>query len=126
MVASTSPSSPTEPLNHFEESHPKDDLEIRKAKDEIIHSNKKDHKKGTGKQNNNTKKENTPKSSPVANVTPVVDVEQPPVVANEVVAVAAVAVVQKESPKNVANKDKYNKKKKNEAILVQKLGKYPY
>lgn len=40
----------------------------------------------------------------------------------EVFAAQAVAV-QKESPKNTANKEKSNKKKRNDALLIQQLGK---
>ena len=41
----------------------------------------------------------------------------------EVVA-ASVVAAPKESPKNTANKEKANKKKRNDAILIQQLGKF--
>lgn len=41
----------------------------------------------------------------------------------EVVALQAVAAP-KESPKNAANKEKPNKKKRNDALLIQQLGNF--
>lgn len=51
------------------------------------------------------------------------------IVPNEIVSITATNTIavstppQKESPKHVQNKEKLNKKKKNEAILIKQLGK---
>lgn len=129
--ANTKPAPPSddniETLNHFDKIHPKDDLEIKRQRDESTGrttnaTNKKDKKKG-GKQG---KKDASP-------ATTVAVVEKKPAVSIDAVdatltipsetAVATVAPVVKESPRNAANKQKLNKKKRNEALLVQQLGK---
>lgn len=112
-----------EPLNNFEKIQPKDDLEIKKQRDEsigraAITAAKKDGKKSKP----NNKKDASPSAEKVATLsshheTVVAHLNVP---AQE--AVAAVAVVPKDSPKNVPNKEKNNKKKRNDALLVQKLG----
>lgn len=112
-------------LNHFEESQPRDDLEVRRHRDEsATRVLKKDQKKGGagGKHNN---KKDSPKVTekvpvPIVTLSDAVDAQPLAAVVNEIVTATAVAV-QKESPKNQPNKDKQNKKKKNEALLVQKL-----
>ncbi|XP_031636294.1 putative leucine-rich repeat-containing protein DDB_G0290503 isoform X2 [Contarinia nasturtii] len=110
-----------ETLNHFDKSHPKDDLEIKKQRDESVGRtvNKKENKKGKP-----AKKD----ISPAATQNTVEKVSNPPndsvdaqlSVPFEIVA-ASVAAAPKESPKNVANKEKPNKKKRNDALLIQQL-----
>lgn len=118
-------------MNHFEEIQPKDDLEIRKHRDESTSApapaiSKKEQRKAAASQkinNNNSNNNNNKKDLPKVVEKQVVDVtdhQQVAVAVNEIVTAAAVSV-QKESPKNQANKDKQNKKKKTDAILVQKL-----
>lgn len=116
-------------LNHFEEIQPKDDLEIRKHRDESAGNvnNKKEQKRAAAKHNNNNnnnKKDHSPKviEKPAHAAAPAANPIEPITVAvNEIVTSTVHIPVQKESPKNQANKDKLNKKKKNEALLVQKL-----
>lgn len=109
-----------ESLNNFHKSQPKDDLEIRKHRDESV-----------GRTTNNPKKEKGGKhkkdNSPAAMVAKVSEQTNDSVDAHVNVPLAVVAqtavVAPKESPKNVANKEKPNKKKRNDAALVQQLGK---
>lgn len=114
-------------LNHFEESQPKDDLEVRKHRDESLGrvNNKKEQKRVAAKHhNNNNKKDHSPKVVEKAIVapSPAADPIEPiTATVNEIVTATVAIPVQKESPKNQPNKDKLNKKKKNEALLVQKL-----
>lgn len=111
-------------LNHFEESQPKDDWEIRKHRDDSIVNggHKKEGKKSAGGKPNN-KKEHSPKQTAAAvaatNVIHELN-DQPMVNAVTEIAIAVAAnAAQRESPKNQPNKQ--NKKKKNDALLVQKL-----
>ncbi|XP_055315743.1 ribosome-binding protein 1 isoform X2 [Sitodiplosis mosellana] len=110
-----------ETLNHFEKIHPKDDLEIKKQRDESVGrtTNKKDNKKGKP-----AKKDSSP-ATPSNAVEKVANIGNDAVDAHltvplEVVA-ASVVAAPKESPKNTANKEKVNKKKRNDAILIQQL-----
>lgn len=110
-----------EPLNNFEKSQPKDDLEIKKQRDESIGRTanaKKDGKKAKP----NNKKDASPSVEKVttlgAHHQETVDAHVP------VVEIATVAVVAKDSPKNNPNKEKSNKKKRNDALLVQQLGEW--
>lgn len=106
-------------LNHFEESQPKDDLEIRKHRDESVGNagHKKEAKKSAGGKQG--KKEHSPKQAAAA-TNAIQESKEPSIVnaVNEIVTAAAIAA-QKESPKNQPNKQ--SKKKKNDALLVQKL-----
>lgn len=106
-----------ETLNHFDKIHPKDDLEIKKHRDESIgrSANKKEHKNG-GKHN----KKETPTVH--EKFVPIDAVDAHSTIPMEVVTLSTAAP--KESPKNVANKEKSNKKKRNDAILIQQLGKF--
>lgn len=144
-------------MNHFEKIHPKDDLEIKKQRDESVGrtTNKKDNKKGrfrfffkyflhteweischicgiikninkfsTGKP---SKKDSSPAVvtnavEKVANVAN--DAVDAHLVAPLEVVAASVVAAPRESPKNTANKEKANKKKRNDAILIQQLGKF--
>lgn len=130
-----------ESLNHFDKSHPKDDLEIKKHRDESLgRISKKDNKKGMRlplksiKRNKIKKffsaggsKSNKKDGSPASAQT----VEKAPVQQNDAVDASpaieaittALTVAPKESPKNTANKEKPNKKKRNDALLIQQLGK---
>lgn len=118
-----------ETLNHFDKIQPKDDLEIKRQRDESTGgssngpSNKKDKKKG-GKHG---KKDASPATT-VAVVekksnAPVDVVDATFAVPSEPAVAIAVPVVE-ESPRNTANKQKMNKKKRNAALLVQQLGKF--
>lgn len=114
-----------ETLNHFEKSLPKDDLEIKKQRDESQGrsngpASKKDNKKGGSKQ---AKKDASPATAVAAiEKTSNADaVDAHLTIPNETV-VAVVVPVSKESPRNAPNKEKLNKKKRNEALLVQQLG----
>lgn len=117
-----------ETLNNFDKIHPKDDLEIKKHRDESLgrtsntSAAKKEHKKSAGKQ---AKKDNSPAAHTVEKKSNVSNdaVDAHLTIPMEVVA-NAVPSVPKESPKNHANKEKFNKKKRNDALLVQQLGKY--
>lgn len=114
--------STTEPLNNFEKSQPKDDLEIKKQRDESIGraanaSSKKDGKK--------TKPNNKKDASPSVEKVTTLGAHHEAVDGHlnvPVVEVATVAAVPKDSPKNAPNKEKSNKKKRNDALLVQQLG----
>lgn len=111
-----------EPLNNFEKSQPKDDLEIKKQRDESIGraAAKKDGKK--------TKPNNKKDASPAFEKVTTLGSQLETVDSHlnvPVAEVATVAVVPKDSPKNVPNKEKSNKKKRNDALLVQQLGEYP-
>lgn len=121
-----------ETLNHFDKIQPKDDLEIKRQRDESLGraanaatapANKKDNKKG-GKQG---KKDASPATTVAAvekkTIVSVDAVDSTLTIPSETVAATAVTVV-KESPRNVANKEKLSKKKRNEAILIQQLGKF--
>lgn len=133
---------PIEPLNHFDKIQPKDDLEIKKHRDESTssahaHSNKKEGKKS--KQHGiryiyerdtisfhfqsggtkHAKKDSSPASQPEKLFNEVVDNHL--IVPVETVAVAVVA---KESPKNAPTKEKNSKKKKSDAALISQLSKY--
>lgn len=112
-----------ESLNNFDKIHPKDDLEIKKQRDESVGrtmSNPKKEKGGKHKKDNYSAV--TIAKAP-EQTTDSVDV--PLNVPLEVVAQTAV-IAQKESPKHVANKEKSNKKKRNDAALIQQLGKLPF
>lgn len=76
------------------------------------------------------KKDNSPATNTVAvadksntnAANDAVDTAIEPVAVQQVVAIQA-AAPPKESPKNAANKEKSNKKKRNDALLIQQLGK---
>lgn len=117
-----------ETLNHFEKSHPKDDLEIKKQRDESlgrsanVATSKKENKKGGNKQ---SKKDASPAQTVAVaeKKTAATDAVDALLSVPTETAVAVAVPVSKESPRNVANKEKVNKKKRNEALLVQQLGK---
>lgn len=98
-VAST-----TETLNHFEEIHPKDDLEMRKQKTESAdaakHNNKKDGKKLKNKKELASPKIEKPSATVIEN------------------AIVEKEVAVTDSPKIQSVKEKHNKKKKPEPIVV--------
>lgn len=103
---------PAQEINHFEEIHPKDALEIaRQHKEEDAKSKPTPKEQRKNKNKDHTKP--SPKTSGVEEI-PVVPVVAP-------VAVAAAPAEPKPAAANVhANKDKSNKKKKNE-LLTQQL-----
>lgn len=128
-TVSTKPAPPAngsiETLNHFEKSHPKDDLEIKKQRDESTGrsangaASKKDNKKGGNKQ---SKKDASPAQT-VAAAERKADVVDALLSVPTETAVAVAVPVAKESPRNAPNKEKVSKKKRNEALLIQQLGK---
>lgn len=89
-------------LNHFEEIQPKDDLEMKKQKNE---SDNAKHNKKDGKKNKNKKELPSPK----------IEKPNPPAVENAVVE-KEIAIA--ESPKIQSVKEKHNKKKKFEPMIV--------
>lgn len=93
----------TESLNHFEEIQPKDDLEMKKQKNESSDNAK--HNKKDGKKIKNKKELPSPK----------IEKPNPPVVEN---AVSEKEIAVTESPKIQSAKEKHNKKKKSEPIIV--------
>ncbi|XP_065082859.1 kinectin isoform X2 [Ochlerotatus camptorhynchus] len=102
---------PAPEINHFEESHPKDALEIaRQHKEE--ESKPKPQPKEQRKNKNKDHTKPSPKSSAVEEIT-VVPVAAP------ITAVVAPASEPKPTANAQANKDKSNKKKKNELITQQ-------
>lgn len=109
-----------ESLNNFDKSHPKDDLEIKKHRDESVGRTTSNPKKDKGGKH---KKDN----SPAVTVAKAPEQTNDSVDAHLNVPLDVVAqtgvIAQKESPKHVANKEKPNKKKRNDAALVQQLGK---
>lgn len=115
-----------ESLNHFDKIQPKDDLEIKKQRDESLSRNRSSSSgPGSNKKEKKANKHQAKKdASPTAaaeNTATVVDaVESHLIVPLEAVALAAAAP--KESPKNAPKDNKSNKKRRNDA-LVQQLGK---
>lgn len=109
-----------ESLNNFDKIHPKDDLEIKKQRDESVGRTTSNSKKEKGGKH---KKDNSPATIVAKAPEQTNDsVDAHLNVALEVVAQTAV-ITPKESPKNVANKEKPNKKKRTDAALIQQLGK---
>lgn len=108
-----------EPLNNFEKIQPKDDLEIKKHRDESIGhaAAKKDVKKGKP----NNKKDASPALEKVTTLGSQLETIDGHLNV-PVTEVATVTVVPKDSPKNLPNKEKSSKKKRNDALLVQQLG----
>lgn len=125
-------------INHFEEIHPKDALEIaRQHKEEeakkshpkeapapaaatAVKKEEKSHPKDQRKQKGGKDAKQTLTKTSAVEEIPVVPAVVTPVVSNPVAAAPApqAEVVHKEKA-NVANKDKSNKKKKNELITQQ-------
>lgn len=126
-------------INHFEEIHPKDALEIaRQHKEEeakkshpkeapapaaatAVKKEEKSHPKDQRKQKGGKDAKPTPAKTSAVEEIPVVPAVVTPVVSNPVAAAPApqAEVVNKETRANVVNKDKSNKKKKNELITQQ-------
>lgn len=126
-------------INHFEEIHPKDALEIaRQHKEEeakkshpkeasapaaatAVKKEEKSHPKDQRKQKGGKDAKPTPAKTSAVEEIPVVPAVVTPVVSNPVAAAPApqADVVNKETRANVVNKDKSNKKKKNELITQQ-------
>lgn len=103
-VAVAPTSNNTETLNHFEEIQPKDDLEMRKQKNESADNAKPNNKKD-GKKLKTKRELPSPK------------IEKPNQQVNEN-AVVEKEVAVTESPKIQSVKEKHNKKKKSEPLVV--------
>lgn len=111
-----------EPLNNFEKIHPKDDLEIKKQRDESLGRSANAAPKKDGKKSKpNNKKDASPSVEKVAALGSQVESVDGPVNV-PIIEIATVTVVPKDSPKNHPNKEKSNKKKRNDAQLIQQLG----
>ncbi len=104
----------TETLNHFEESQPKDDWEMKKHKNESSADNAKPNNKKDGNKKLKNKKElpspkiEKPSSSSSSSA----------VVENNAIVVVEKEVTVTESPKIQLAKEKHNKKKKSEPLVV--------
>lgn len=131
-TTASKPAPPTngtiETLNNFDKIQPKDDLEIKKHRDESLGrtATKKENKKNAGKQ---SKKDNNNSNSSSAATATNNNIEKTPLNGmNDVINSRSATILEvstpKESPKVVASKEKPNKKKRNDALLVQQLGKY--
>lgn len=109
-----------ESLNNFDKIQPKDDLEIKKHRDESVGRTTNNSKKEKGGKH---KKDNSPAT--IVAKTPEQTNDSVDAHVNVPVEVFAqtAAIIPKESPKHVANKEKPNRKKRNDAALVQQLGK---
>ncbi|KAJ6635149.1 hypothetical protein Bhyg_13732, partial [Pseudolycoriella hygida] len=94
-----------ETLNHFEEIHPKDDLELKKQQIEMA-ENAKPNSKKDGKKSKNKRELPSPKT------------EKPSVTVVENVVVIEKEVASTESPKIQPVKEKQSKKKKSEPAIV--------
>lgn len=125
-------------INHFEEIHPKDALEIaRQHKEEeakkshpkeapapaaaatAVKKEEKSHPKDQRKQKGGKDAKPTLTKTSAVEEIPVVPAVVTPVVANPVAAAPAPQVEVNKEKANVVNKDKSNKKKKNELITQQ-------
>lgn len=115
-----------ESLNHFDQIQPKDDLEIKKQRDESLSRNRSlssgpgSNKKEKKANKHQAKKDASPTAAAENSATVVDAVESHLIVPLE--AVASATAAPKESPKNAPKDNKSNKKRRNDA-LVQQLGK---
>lgn len=112
-----------EPLNHFDKIQPKDDLEIKKHRDESLSRNHSlssgpgNNKKEKKTNKNQSKKDVSPIASPEITVEVVDTIENHLIVPLESVAQANSP---KESPKNAPKeKSNKNKNKRNDALIQQ-------